>query len=279
MTPLSGKWALVTGAASGIGLATAKAFARRRANVVLTDVNEKGLSAADDALKGEGARRLVVPCDVADDRSVASLGERVAEAGITPDVLVNNAGVAFLGGFLETPIDEWRRALEINLLGAVRMTRAFLPAMRSAGGPRSIVNVASVAAVLPPPNLSAYAASKGAVRQFSEVLAMELASTDVRVHCIYPGIINTPIVGGAARVGANISAEQLATLQAYYAGRGGSPDAVGEDIVRAVLRGEAHVFTGPKAAVANWAARISPALARRVSLAAAKESGYLPAGG
>ncbi len=206
-------------------------------------------------MRASGVQRLALHCDIGDDDSVASCQRRVAEAGVAPDVLINNAGVAFLGGFMETPMEAWCRTFDVNVFGGVRMTRAFLPAMRAAGGVRSIVNVASVAGFLPPPNLSAYAASKGAVKQFSEVLAMELANSIIRVHCVYPGIINTPIVGSATAVGANISPEQLKALQTYYASKGGSPDVVAEDIARAVLRNEAHVFTGPKALLAKWAAR------------------------
>lgn len=274
---LAGKWALITGAASGIGLGTARAFARRGAHVVLTDLNAEALAKAEVEIKALGGEVLALRCDVGDDASVAACAEALAARGIVPDVLVNNAGIAFIGGFEQTELATWQRILDVNVLGVVRLCRALLPAMRAAGGARAIVNVASGAAVVPAPNMSAYAASKGAVRQFNEVLAMELVDSGIAVHCIYPGIINTPIVGGIKSVGANITAQQLETLQRYYASKGCSPDVVGEDIAHAVLAGTAHVFSGPMAALTQWLARLSPLLARKVSLRAGRENGYLPA--
>lgn len=274
---VAGKWVLVTGAASGIGLSTAQAFARRGASLVLTDVNAQALDQAATEMAKLNVKCVPVMCDVGSEASVADCAAMLSGQGIIPDILVNNAGVAFLGGFLETPLAQWQRTLNINVMGIVHMVRAFLPAMQASGTPGLIINIASAASYLPAPNMTAYAASKGAVRQFSEVLAMELTGSNVTVQCVYPGFINTAIVGNVKTVGANISEAQLLRLQKYYVDKGCAPEVVGEDIVRAAMAGTAHVYTGPMSRLGHLVTRISSSLARRLSLNAARTSGYLPA--
>lgn len=276
LTDLNGKWVLVTGAAGGIGLATAKAFARRGAQIVITDINQALLQTARAEIAALGVLCHAHHCDVADAAAVNACAALVQEQVGTIDVLVNNAGIAFLGNFAETPPLEWQRILQVNVMGVVHCVLAFLPAMRSAGGPRHIVNVASTAAFLPAPNMAAYAASKGAVKQLSEVLAMELADTNVTVQAVYPGIINTAIVGGIKSTGPSFGAAQLATLQQYYLKQGCDPAVVGEDIVNGVLARRQHILSGPMAWLGNLVARLSPGLARSVTLKAARSNGYLP---
>lgn len=276
LASLVNKWVLITGAASGIGFSTARAFARHGANLILTDVNDALLKAAERNLAGSGGECLTIICDVSNANSVTECAEALRQQGIVPDVLINNAGIAYIGGFLETPVEQWQRIFNVNVFGLVHVTRAFLPAMKASGVPKRIVNIASTAAYLPAPNMSAYAASKGAVKQFNEVLAMELSGSNVSLQCIYPGIINTPIIGGIKSMGANISEAQLATLQRYYIDHGCSPDVVGNDIAAAVLTGKSHVFTGPMSWLGNLVTRLSPALARKVTLLASRTNGYMP---
>jgi short-subunit dehydrogenase len=190
-------------------------------------------------------------------------------------VLVNNAGVAYLGGFQETPIAQWRRILDINVMGIVHCVRAFLPAMRAAGGARKIVNIASLAGFAPAPNMSAYAASKHAVVGLSEVLALELHDTDISVLIVCPGIINTAIVH-VSPTSTSISEAQKAKLQRYYETDGCHPSVVAEDIVRAVERDAIVLPTGPMAGVGYRLMRLSRRLARKLTISGATKSGYLP---
>ena len=271
----TGRLVLVTGAGSGIGLETALAFARAGARLVITDVNEAALAAARAAVTALGAECLARRCDVSDEQDMGALAEHVNERAGVPHILVNNAGIGYFGLFLDTPTVAWRRVIEVNVMGVVNGIRAFLPAMRAAGGERWVVNVASAAGFAPAPSMSAYAASKHAVVGLSEVLAMELEGSGVRVLMLCPGVINTPIVAGNAQMTPEFPQAQVQRLQAYYMAKGCAPREVAEAMLGALGRGDIVVFAGPLARMSSVLMRISRRLARRVTLAKAREIGYL----
>ena len=274
MKPLAGRRVLVTGAASGIGLECARAFAHRGAHLVISDVNGPALEAVRVEISGLGVQCMARVCNVASEQSVAEFAAAVHAAVGPLDVLINNAGVAFLGSFEQTPLTEWQRIWDINVLGIVHCIRAFLPAMRKAGGARKIVNVASTAGFAPMPNMAAYAASKHAVVGLSEVLAMELHGTGVSVLVVCPGIINTAIAH-VSPTSTEMSAAQIAKLQKYYETDGCHPREVAADVVRSVERDDAFLFTGPLAKLGSYGIRFSRRLARRLAIATARKSGYL----
>lgn len=274
MKDLKGRQVLVTGAASGIGLECARAFAKRGADLVISDVNASALETASAGISAMGVHCFSRTCDVAREESVAAFADAVHEAVGPIDVLINNAGVAYLGGFEETPLSEWRRIYDINVLGIVHCIRAFLPVMREGGGARKIVNVASGAGFSPLPNMSAYAASKHAVVGLSEVLAQELHGTGISVLVVCPGIINTAIVH-VSPTGSGMTAAQIQKLQRYYADAGCEPSVVAADVVHAVESDEIFLFTGPSARLGYNAMRVSRRLARRLTIHAARKSGYL----
>jgi len=271
----NGRLVLVTGAGSGIGLEVALAFARAGARLVITDVNEVALDAARTAVTALGAECLARRCDVSDEHDMAALAGHVNEQAGVPDILVNNAGIGYFGLFLDTPTVAWRRVFEVNVMGVVNGIRAFLPAMRAAGGERWVVNVASAAGFAPAPSMSAYAASKHAVVGLSEVLAMEVDGSGVRVLMLCPGVINTPIVAGNAQMTPEFPQAQVHRLQAYYVAKGCAPREVAEALLGALGRGDIVVFAGPLARLSSVLMRISRRLARRVTLAKAREIGYL----
>jgi NAD(P)-dependent dehydrogenase (short-subunit alcohol dehydrogenase family) len=275
MKSLNGRHVLVTGAASGIGRECARAFARQGASLVLADRNAAALEQAAREIADTGASCFAQACDVADADSVAALAA-ATHARVGPlDVLVNNAGIGYLGSFEETPAAWWRHTLDVNVIGPVHCIQAFLPAMRTAGGGRKIVNVASLAGVAPAPNMSAYAASKHAVIGLSEVLALELHDSSVSVLVVCPGIIDTDIVRGAGRTAPGITDTQIERLRRYYVEQGCHPSVVADGIVQSVLKGDAYLFVGPMARPASMLARVSRRLTRRVTLRGARESGYL----
>lgn len=275
---IRGKWVLVTGAGSGIGLETACAFARAGAKLVLVDVNESALLAARQRIEAMATQVHTYVCDVADESAVQQMAGQVSLEVGPLDVLVNNAGVFFLGGVTQTPLSAWRRLIEINLIGVVNITQAFLPAMQGSPGVRRIINVASLAGVLPAPNMAAYAACKHAVVGFSEVLAMELQASEmpgrVGVTVVCPGVIHTPLAQNIAAAG-HISGRQIAALQTYYRNHGCEPKVIGEGIVKSVWKDSPLLCLGPQAASGYLVSRLSRRLARWLSLRAARTNGYL----
>jgi 3(or 17)beta-hydroxysteroid dehydrogenase len=191
MDRLRGKSALVTGAASGIGKATALLFAREGARVVATDIDPAGDQVAD-AIAVAGGEAHFVRHDVSNEASWVAAVRRALEAFGRLDVLVNNAGISFAKPLGETTLAEWRRLMAVNLDGVFLGTREGVRAMRRTGG-GSIVNVSSASGLVGSALASAYCASKGAVRLFTKAVALEVAGDGIRVNSIHPGGVRTPI--------------------------------------------------------------------------------------
>lgn len=271
---LKDKVVVITGAGSGIGQECARSFARRGARLALMDYNAGALDRIAAELANAGAEVTTQACDVGEEAAVLAAA-RAIEAEMGPaDVLVNNAGIGYLGAFLDTDDAAWRRVLDVNVMGVVHGVRAFLPGMRAAGGKRTIVNVASTAGFSPTMAMCAYAASKHAVVGLSEVLSMELADTQISVLIVAPGIINTNIVKSNANVAPSISDAQLERLQTYYREKGCLPDVVAEGIVRAVQARKHLLAIGPSAKLATTLMRISRRLTRSVVISLSRKIGF-----
>lgn len=272
---LRGTTAVVTGAASGIGRATALLFAREGANIAAADLDRAALERLKAEIESLGVSCLAYPLDVSDEAAVAAFAAAVQQAFGAPHVVVNNAGVGYLGLFLKSDLAHWKRVLDVNVMGVVHGCRYFLPAMAEAGGPRHVLNVASSAGNYAVPSMAAYSASKYAVVGLSEVLKMELAGTGVKVTTVCPGVIDTPIVNLSGNVAASVPERQIARLQAYYKRVGCSPDVVAADMRKAVRDDRDLVLTGPSARLVYQLRRLSLRLVRSVMLRFAHDSGYL----
>ena len=182
--------AVVTGAASGIGRATALGLAQLGARVVAADLN---LAGAEETAATDPEHLVAMPVDVADHGSVDALAERVgAEVG-TPGVLVNAAGWDHIGPFLEAPADVAERIVAVNYLGQVHMCSAFLRRMVEAGAGDRVVNIASDAGRVGSAGETVYAGAKGGVIALSKSLAREMARHAITVNCVCPGPTDTPL--------------------------------------------------------------------------------------
>ncbi|MGY3483014.1 NAD(P)-dependent dehydrogenase (short-subunit alcohol dehydrogenase family) [Bradyrhizobium sp. USDA 4011] len=193
MRELAGKAAFVTGAASGIGLAMATAFAREGMKVMLADIETGALDKAVDALRVGGADVHGVVCDVADPSSVDRAAEASFRAFGNVHVICNNAGVAGGGGIDQISVDDWRWVIDVNLMGVVHGIRSFLPHIRAHGEGGHIVNTASMAGMNAGLGVSPYSATKFAVVSLSEGLSAQLAPFGIGVSVLCPSYVRTRI--------------------------------------------------------------------------------------
>ncbi|MFZ5636406.1 MAG: SDR family NAD(P)-dependent oxidoreductase [Pseudomonadota bacterium] len=182
---------LITGAGSGFGLALAQRYARAGSRVACVDLIAERANAARASLDGDG--HLAFVADVGDDASMQALHDAVQSAWGGVDVLVNNAGIASAGDMVDTTMDEWRKILEIDLLGVVRGCRLFLPAMIAAKRGQ-ILNTASFAGLAGAPGIMSYGVAKAGVVMLSEQLRAELHDSGVRVGVICPAFFRTNLV-------------------------------------------------------------------------------------
>jgi NAD(P)-dependent dehydrogenase (short-subunit alcohol dehydrogenase family) len=194
MGRVSGKVALVTGGASGIGRGCAELLAAEGATVVVTDV-QHGLGGSVVAgIEAAGGAAIYLPQDVTSEEVWIDVVREIEARLGRLDILVNNAGIGLSGSVLEFSLADFRRQQAINVEGVFLGCKHAIPLMRKNGG-GSIINISSVAGLKAAPNLAAYSATKGAVRLFSKSVAMECAAAKdgVRVDSVHPGIIDTPI--------------------------------------------------------------------------------------
>lgn len=220
MTEFDGTVAIVTGGASGIGLATAKALAAEGATVAVLDLNPEGLP---DSLTGFVA-------DVSDRASVDAAVAAVAEKFGRIDIVVNNAGISAVGAVDETDDAEWLRLLNINVVGMARVSAATLPWLRQSPC-AAIVNLCSVAALNGMPRRAAYGASKGAVLALTYSMATDHVAEGVRVNCVSPGTVATPFVDRMVAKFTDPVAERAALDARQATGRMVTPEEVAAAIV------------------------------------------------
>jgi 2-hydroxycyclohexanecarboxyl-CoA dehydrogenase len=190
---LDGKLAVVTGAASGIGLATAETLAEAGAHVIIADVaREKGESAAC-TLQKKGRQADYLHLDVTEDASIAGFVDTVESKIGAVDIIVNGAGWGQIKPFWELPLDVWSKIVTLNLVGPMKLVKAFLPKMmeRSSG---KIVNVSSDAGRVGSAGETVYAGAKGGLISFTKSLAREVARYNINVNCVCPGPTETPLL-------------------------------------------------------------------------------------
>jgi NAD(P)-dependent dehydrogenase (short-subunit alcohol dehydrogenase family) len=235
----SGKVALVTGAAAGMGLATAHAFAEAGAAVVLADFKEEAVKAAAQELVAAGHKALPVRCDVSDDSQVAAMVDRtVAEFGRL-DAAFNNAGVmARIAPIADSIREDWDRVIGINLRGVWTCTQHELRQMERQGS-GAIVNNASVGALTGNPGIASYIASKHGVVGLTRTAALEYVKRGIRVNAVNPGLIDTQI----ARDVVNGDEQAYAELAKHVPiGRAGSPEEIASVVLWLCSPGASYVI-------------------------------------
>jgi NAD(P)-dependent dehydrogenase (short-subunit alcohol dehydrogenase family) len=250
MRDIKGKTAIVTGAASGIGLGIAKALAHGGANIVLADLRPNPLEAARKAIETIGVAALAVTIDVSDPVSVEAAGQAALQKFGALHIAVNNAGVAMHGTPLENvTLQEWEWVIGVNVKGVINGIRTFVPMIRSHDEPGHVVNTGSVSSlfVREGRNQGAYAMTKYAVLALSEALEQELAGSNIGVSVLCPGGVTTSIFDSAAtrpdRFGGSYQRPHQEALKSAFANGALNPDTVGRRVVQAIQDDEFYILT------------------------------------
>lgn len=269
---MQGMTALVTGAASGIGLETALAFARRGADLIICDLDETGLAAAGERIEGLGRRAFTRRVDVSSAEEMRAFAAEVHQQVEAVDILMNNAGVAIGGPFLSTSLEDWKWILGINTLGVVHGCHFFIPNMVQRGKGGHVINVSSAAGYSASSLLAAYNATKFSVLGLSEALWEELHPHSIGVTAICPGLIDTPITRNARLVGEMNKPERREEMIQGYRRRGYTPERVARNILKAVEKNRLVAPISPEAWALYYMKRFAPWLLRRIGLVLARRT-------
>jgi NAD(P)-dependent dehydrogenase (short-subunit alcohol dehydrogenase family) len=265
---LSGARCLITGAASGIGRATALAAAARGAELFLTDLAADGLAETAAEVERRGGR--VAHCaaaDVCDYEAVGALAAEIHRDHDSMDVVMNVAGVSAWGAIERLEHRHWQRMVDVNLMGPIHVLECFVPAMIAAGRGGHVVNVSSAAGLFGLPWHAAYSASKFGLRGASEVLRFDLRRHRIGVSLVCPGAVRTPLVGSVEIVGLDRRDPEVEKLVRRFERHAVSPERVAEKILEAIEKDRYLVFTSADVRVGYWAQRLcGPAYAGAMRL-------------
>ena len=193
---MNNKVMIVSGGASGLGLAAAIKFAKNGYNIVLCDINEEKGKKAEQTIKNLGQNALFCLCDISNREDVKKAADQTKNTFGRADVLINNAGLEIRGSILQCTEEDWIRTYDTNLKGIYYMSNAFVPFIVEQGG-GAVVNTGSILGYRTVGERAAYSSSKGAIDTLTRTMAFDLAEKNIRVNCVAPGAIDTPLLRGS----------------------------------------------------------------------------------
>lgn len=259
MKDLDAKICVITGAASGIGRATALLVAGKGARLVLTDVDARGLAKAVADVEAKGAQVIhSAPFDISDHGAVTTFAADVHAKVPSVDVVMNIAGTSIWGSIENLQHEHWQQMVDINLMGPISVLEAFVPPMIAANRGGHIVNVSSAAGLFGLPWHAAYSASKFGLRGVSEVLRFDLAPHDIGVSVVCPGAVKTPLVGSMRIIGVDQSSPEVKKTQARFEKHAITSERAAECIVEGIERNRYLVLTSPDIKIGHLAQRLFP---------------------
>jgi NAD(P)-dependent dehydrogenase (short-subunit alcohol dehydrogenase family) len=250
---VTGKRVLVTGAASGIGRATAVEAARRGARLFLTDVNEASLRAVAEELGAAVAYAKAL--DISDHAAVAAMADEIHSTHGSLDVVMNVAGIAVWGTLETLSHDQWRRVVDVNLMGPISVLECFVPKMIEAGRGGHIVNVSSAAGLFGLPWHAPYSAAKFGLRGVSEVLRFDLRAHDIGVSLVCPGAVDTGLVNTLEIAGVDRTTPIMQRFTARFQKDAVTPETAARRILEGVERNRYWVYTSRDIQVAHFLQR------------------------
>ncbi|WP_378734039.1 SDR family oxidoreductase [Nocardia brasiliensis] len=247
---------LITGAASGIGRATAQAAGAAGAKLVLTDIDAAGLDETVAGIRRDGGVVLAAAAfDITDYDAVTAFATEVHAEHGSLDVVMNIAGTSAWGTVENLEHKHWRRMVDVNLMGPIHVIENFVPPMVRAGRGGSLVNVSSAAGLLALPWHAAYSASKYGIRGVSEVLRFDLDQHGISVHLVVPGAVDTPLVHSVELVGVDRESPKIRRLTESFTKHAVSPEHVAAAILRGIERNRFLIYTSFDIRFGYWWAR------------------------
>src|SRR5436309_4917326 len=250
---VTGKRVLVTGAASGIGRATAIASARKGAQLFLTDIDDEALRAVTEEI-GPGVA-YAKALDISDHDAVAAMAEEIHSTLGSVDVVMNIAGIAVWGTVDRLSHDQWRRVVDVNLMGPIHVLECFVPAMIAAGRGGHLVNVSSAAGLFGLPWHAPYSATKFGLRGLSEVLRFDLRRHDIGVSLVCPGAVDTGLVNTVEIAGVDRSSPTIQQFTARFRRRAVTPERAAAKILEGIERNRYWVYTSRDIQVGHFLQR------------------------
>jgi short-subunit dehydrogenase len=268
------KKALITGGGSGIGLATAEKLAERGTVPILVDIDQYSLDKALSSLEAKGFEAHGFRVDITDIESVRGLAKVLEEKGLSPEILINCAGLTLVAHCSATEHDEWERIINVNLMGTIYMIETFLPAMMETGYGH-IVNIGSIDGLIPIPGQAPYCASKFAVTGLTEVLYFDLRQHGIGVSLVCPGYVSTPMAKSMPIKDMHTEFRGSGQMMRIFEVFSSTPKNIAEHVVEAVINNKFLVIPGLPSRIIYHYRRLFPRLATSSGLAAARIFAWL----
>lgn len=253
---LKNKVAIITGSASGIGRATALLFAQEGAKIIVADSNESGGAETISLIRKKNHEGIFLPTDVSKSTDAKNLAARALEQFGKIDVLVNAAGIGSFHSTEETAEAELDRVLDINLKSIFFCSQAIIPHMKKSGG--SIINLSSITGIVGAPGMAAYTATKGAIITLTRTMALELAESQIRVNCLCPASIDTPMLQNSFNRAADPAKAREQNIKRHPLGRLGTAEDVAQFALflasdeSSFVTGGTHVIDGGATLARRW---------------------------
>ena len=258
MSEIRGKVAVITGAASGIGRATAVALAREGAKVAAADVDRKGLAETARLIEEIGGTVSTYLLDVSSREAVYDFAQEIEVQFGGVDIVINNAGVAQVASITDLTYEDFEWVMNIDFWGMVYGTKAFLPQLTKKGSGH-IVNVSSIFGLFAVPTQAAYNSAKFAIRGFTEALRHEMKGSGIKVACVHPGGIKTNILRNARFLQSVQTTEREQAVSGFDRLARTTPDQAAQTIINGIKKDKPRILIGMDARILDWIQRLMPA--------------------